>query len=81
MSVLRVNNHLEVVVGDDGAGFDTTIFSRNGDRTQGHGLAVMQERAEMVGGKLNILSQPGKGTEVQLQVPVLKSGGGLWWQQ
>jgi len=31
----------------------------------------MQERMEMVGGKLQVISQPGKGTEIRAQVPLM----------
>jgi signal transduction histidine kinase len=34
------------------------------------GIAGMRERALLVGGRLSISSSPGRGTEVQLTVPV-----------
>jgi signal transduction histidine kinase len=34
------------------------------------GLIGMQERAESIGGSLEILSRPGEGTRVRLSVPV-----------
>src|SRR5262249_30387881 len=50
-------------VADDGAGFDIV----SGE--QGNGLASMRRRAERLGAKLDISSQAGKGTTVQLEVP------------
>jgi two-component system sensor histidine kinase DegS len=50
---------------DDGSGFDP-----QGDRDDRHyGLALMHERAEMLGGDLRISSQPGRGTTISLNAP------------
>ena len=77
VKVKSVNNHLEVTIADDGRGFDALAFHRDGVEAKGHGLAVMQERAESVGGRLRVLSMPGQGTEVQVEVPS-KSYRGRW---
>ena len=69
VKVKSANNHLEVTIADDGYGFDALAFYRDGVEAKGHGLAVMQERAESVGGRLRVLSMPGQGTEVQVEVP------------
>ena len=47
---------------DDGVGFDTG----NVGCSNHFGLSVMQERAQINGGKLNITSQPGAGTTIRL---------------
>jgi|GEM_PF-248216 len=58
---------LVVAVHDDGLGFDTTReLELEGKR---FGLVSMRERARLVGGELEISSEPGKGTRVQLTVP------------
>jgi PAS domain S-box-containing protein len=58
---------------DDGQGFDLEqVLAREPSR-RGLGLAAMQERGRMLGGKLKIKSQPGQGTEIILSVPVGKS--------
>ncbi len=51
---------------DNGRGFDLTAVADTG----GIGLASMQERAEKLSGNLRIVSTPGKGTKVQVQVKV-----------
>ncbi len=54
---------------DDGAGFDVpTTRARRGRR--GLGLSGIQERLNAVGGTLDIVSQPGRGTELLITVPV-----------
>jgi signal transduction histidine kinase len=56
---------VELVVMDDGSGFDPNqSFS-------GHlGLRSMSERATQLGGSLTIDSAPGKGTRVQVKLPL-----------
>jgi signal transduction histidine kinase len=54
-----------LAVHDDGTGFDPAA-----SRSQGHGLANMQARAATLGGSVNVVSAPGKGTRVLLTLPV-----------
>jgi signal transduction histidine kinase len=52
---------------DDGKGF--------GPETQpGVGLSSMTERAAIVGGKLEIQSEVGRGTRVSIRAPVIQRG-------
>jgi signal transduction histidine kinase len=53
---------------DNGRGFDQQdAFASRG----GHfGLLGMRERAERLGGELKLASYPGKGTEVEVTVPL-----------
>ena len=74
-----VDNHLKVTITDAGCGFDSVAYYRDRTNVEGHGLAVMQERAESVGGRLRVLSMPGKGTEVQVEVPADSRQGRLPW--
>ena len=58
---------LEVTVSDDGCGFDPA------DPRPGHlGLHTMRERAEAVGGSLELQAQPSAGTIVRCRVPAQK---------
>ncbi|KUI16804.1 ATPase [Mycobacterium sp. GA-1285] len=59
---------LEIV--DDGVGFDTFEHPLGGDDMGGYGLLSMAERAEIVGGRLNIRSRPGAGTAVTATIPL-----------
>jgi two-component system, NarL family, sensor kinase len=49
---------------DDGAGFYP------GAATPGFGLSGMAERAELVGGRLDVRSGPGRGTTIEARIPV-----------
>ena len=59
---------LEIV--DDGVGFDTFEHPVGGDEMGGYGVLSMAERAELVGGRLNIRSRPGAGTAVTATIPI-----------
>jgi signal transduction histidine kinase len=53
---------------DDGKGIDSTVLKRGG--RSGHwGLAGIRERAKQIGAQLEIWSQPGTGTEIELSIP------------
>ena len=53
-------------VTDDGGGFDLVKAAR---RAKSVGLLSMRERAELIGGSLQVQSMPGKGTAVTLLLP------------
>ncbi len=59
---------LHMTITDDGKGFALSQVTRQ-SRTR-LGLIGMQERAEAVGGKLDLTSRPGEGTRVSVRVPV-----------
>ncbi|MBS9535999.1 GAF domain-containing sensor histidine kinase [Mycobacterium sp. M1] len=59
---------LEIV--DDGVGFDIFEHPVGGDEMGGYGVLSMSERAELVGGRLNIRSRPGAGTTVTATIPI-----------
>jgi signal transduction histidine kinase len=57
---------------DNGAGFDVKAVAQNYEKRSSSSLGMvnLRERAELVNGLLNIDSQPGKGTNVQVYIPV-----------
>jgi len=80
VKVKLVSNHLEVSIADDGCGFDAVAFYHDGVEAKGHGLAVMRERAESIGGRFRVISMPEQGTEVQVEVPANPRRGRLLWR-
>jgi len=56
-------------VSDDGVGFNPEARPRS-DFPR-FGLSTMRERAESVGGRLRVVSMPGKGTTVAFELPVI----------
>lgn len=53
---------------DDGKGIDTDERSR-AERTGHWGLRGIRERVEHLGGDLDVWSEPGAGTEIELRIP------------
>lgn len=64
IEVVEHDETIEVVVRDDGVGFDMD------KRGHGFGLIGMRERVTLAGGSLSIVSTPGAGTELRGRVPV-----------
>ena len=52
---------------DDGCGFDPAVATAAGNHW---GLKSMQERAEQIGGSLQLLTKPGEGTILETSAPV-----------
>ncbi|MBM2821587.1 MAG: sensor signal transduction histidine kinase [Thermoleophilia bacterium] len=59
---------LVIAVQDDGRGFRPDHQRRTG--WPHFGLQTMRERAEAIGGRLELVSAPGEGTNVQVRVPL-----------
>jgi signal transduction histidine kinase len=66
VSLAGSGNRLDLVVTDDGAGFDVASVHRGGG---GLGLVTMSERARAVGATVDVASQPARGTTVRVQGP------------
>jgi signal transduction histidine kinase len=63
------NGSLSVVIDDNGKGFDPALMTDQQDTRRGIGLAVMKERARMLGGSFHLWSERGKGTRITLRIP------------
>ena len=70
MAWSRANDSWVLHVTDDGMGFDLVKAARH---KKSVGLLSMRERAELIGGSLQIQSTPGKGTAVTLLLPIEKN--------
>ncbi|MBK6795139.1 MAG: GAF domain-containing protein [Anaerolineales bacterium] len=59
-------------IADNGAGFDVKAITQNYDKRSSSSLGMvnLRERAELVNGLLNIDSKVGKGTNVQVYIPL-----------
>jgi signal transduction histidine kinase len=64
LSLSREGQAWVLILSDDGCGFD----SHHNDPGEHFGIKGMKERAETVGGVLNINTQPGKGTTIKLVI-------------
>ncbi|MGI8643553.1 MAG: sensor histidine kinase, partial [Thermomicrobiales bacterium] len=64
LEVHQVGSEVELIINDDGVGFD-------GASRPGHfGLEQIRELAEETGGRIEIGSQAGQGTEVRARIPI-----------
>lgn len=55
---------IQLSIKDNGKGFNEALAK------QGNGLINMKERASSMGGHLSLVSQHGKGTEIQVDIPI-----------
>jgi PAS domain S-box-containing protein len=67
-------DQLQVTVADDGHGFDLADATRHNGRH--FGLRIMHDRAQEIGGHLQVHSLPGEGTTVTITVPIGDRKGG-----
>jgi two-component system sensor histidine kinase DegS len=65
-------NRVSVTIKDDGQGFDVARTEANLHKNRNLGLLSMRERAELEKGTLEIRSQPGRGTEVKVEIALAK---------
>jgi len=61
---------LSLMLEDNGRGFEPDQFSARRASGRGLGLAALDERARMLGGRLEIRSRPGAGTRVTCIIPM-----------
>ncbi|MCE7042668.1 PAS domain S-box protein [Dyadobacter sp. CY312] len=75
---IHVDNDIEflnMIIQDNGKGFyfdSQYIYSRE-KFPKAHGLRGMKERADLLNSVINISSEPGNGTTVQLELPLRKN--------
>lgn len=63
-------NLIVIDVTDNGKGFSVEEVEARTDMYMHFGISVMKERIKLLGGKIQITSEVGVGTEVHIEVPV-----------
>jgi len=66
LTLTYLDDQVVLDVADDGRGF----AERAPEADRGHGLPAMRVRAQQLGGKLTVESEPGQGTVVSAAIPV-----------
>lgn len=66
VQISKNNQLLAVSIEDDGKGFDVSILKNK----EGIGLRSMQQRVELLGGKMDIDSAEGNGTAINIELPI-----------
>jgi PAS domain S-box-containing protein len=62
---LKQNDTIELIVADNGVGFDVDAIQQKAAHDRGLGLSNIKERTELFGGSLAVASKPGKGTSIK----------------
>jgi hypothetical protein len=65
ISIRRVGTELTLQITDNGCGFDPAVA------THGNGLDNMERRMYSLQGRCSVVSKPGEGTQVTLELPLL----------
>jgi len=65
VTLKKSGKSFQLIVEDDGIGFD---INARVSAIRGNGLKNMKKRAETINGQLDVVSEPGKGTRVNLTV-------------
>ena len=65
-ALTRSDDILELRIADDGQGFDLAAARRHG----GLGLISIDERVRLVQGGVQIVTEPRRGTELRVRVPL-----------
>lgn len=71
VNLLLETGQCKATIKDNGVGFDVNEIKDSG----GLGLKFIQDRTEMLGGSLDIVSDVGHGTEINLQIPINEMSG------
>lgn len=69
LRLMRRQEYVRLFIRDNGIGFDMEV-----KKSASYGIVSMQERVNEIGGSINIVSAPGKGTRIDIRVPILIEG-------
>ncbi|MCZ8513647.1 sensor histidine kinase [Paenibacillus filicis] len=61
---------IRLIIRDNGVGFDL-----DAKKQTSYGIVTMRERVNEIGGSMNLITAPGKGTRIDIRVPIMKEGG------
>jgi signal transduction histidine kinase len=69
ISIRSAKNQIRVNVADDGIGFDIAGIVDQQEMKNGFGIFSIRERVGRLGGRLELISRPGKGTRAAVEIP------------
>ena len=67
LTAKRTKDRLSLILVDDGRGFDAANVAAS---FHGYGLASMRRRVQLLNGRFRLITAPGKGTRVEISIPV-----------
>ena len=69
----QVDGRGRITVSDSGKGFDAEVVLKS--PTVAHGLLIIQDRLSLLGCQMQLISKPGEGTHVLIELPVERLSG------
>lgn len=75
VSVKKIDSRIQIVIEDDGIGFDVNELLTLPTRKGGFGLFSIKERLKQMTGEIKIESEHGKGTKVTVTAPLKMKQG------
>ncbi len=73
---VTVNCNMEIIISDNGVGFDTEKLKQKSSKVLGFGLFNIRDRADYLGWNLIIDSEKGRGTIIKISVPLDENSSG-----
>lgn len=71
-----LQEELKLYIYDDGKGFNVEDLKvKNDDMSSGFGLISMRERIDLLNGQFEISSKPGRGTRINITIPLMQEEG------
>lgn len=70
VTLTRTPTVLRAVVADNGCGFDPSLQEAATPDQRGFGLHEISQRVKMMGGRVDVQSQPGMGTRLTVELPL-----------
>ncbi|MNY58131.1 Sensor histidine kinase LiaS [compost metagenome] len=66
MKLLHRSDGIRLVIRDDGVGFEL-----DAKKLTSYGIVSMKERVNEIGGSVDIITAPDRGTRIEIRVPIL----------
>lgn len=68
--LFNYEEHLHISIADDGVGMYSSALRRTNEQSgYQQGLLGLRERTQLLGGHVSIVSEPGKGTRIDIDIP------------
>ena len=71
LKLQRPSEHIRLSIRDNGVGFEL-----DENKHASYGIQSMKERVNEIGGAIQFVTAPGKGTRIEIRVPILTEEGG-----
>ncbi|GKX30307.1 histidine kinase [Vallitalea longa] len=73
IKLIYKSEFIELIINDDGDGFDINNVKLNMENNRGFGITMMRERTNLLMGEYKLKSNRGMGTTIYVKIPILES--------